>query len=199
MKKIIISGTLMLPWLCFSQFVVHIPFRGEPVFCKDPACKRKAKLKKQLRQTRKKAKKVTFNTTITLHRHTKPVDTLPRLEEPAIKDTSTPSTPPLQSMTCYFGTDQTEIDSIFHQQLDTLLSLFLQHKVSAISVIGHTDSVGTLAYNLDLSRRRAHNIKEALLSKGIPSQMIYIQYKAFMNPPKPVDGSNARRVELFWQ
>jgi len=37
---------------------------------------------------------------------------------------------------------------------------------------GHTDSIGTEAYNQKLSERRAAAVKEYLVSKGIPSAKI---------------------------
>jgi OOP family OmpA-OmpF porin len=44
--------------------------------------------------------------------------------------------------------------------------------VQSISVVGHTDSDGTEAYNQALSERRAASVKDYLVSKGISSSVI---------------------------
>lgn len=50
------------------------------------------------------------------------------------------------------------------------LGTFLNRNESTRLVIeGHTDSVGSDAYNSELSRRRAQAVADALISKGIPS------------------------------
>lgn len=41
-----------------------------------------------------------------------------------------------------------------------------------IAVEGHTDTVGTQDYNLDLSRRRAQAVQQALVSQGVPMSAI---------------------------
>ncbi len=41
-----------------------------------------------------------------------------------------------------------------------------------IAVEGHTDTVGTQEYNLDLSRRRAQAVQQALVSQGVPMSVI---------------------------
>jgi iron complex outermembrane receptor protein len=47
-------------------------------------------------------------------------------------------------------------------------------KVTRLTVTGHTDTVGSDAYNLRLSRRRAETVAAALEAKGIPSAEIEI-------------------------
>jgi OOP family OmpA-OmpF porin len=69
-----------------------------------------------------------------------------------------------------------------------------------IEIHGHTDSSGSRAYNMDLSRRRAEAVKAHLVSKGIAASRMTT--KAF-GPDRPID-SNAtkqgrarnRRVEF---
>lgn len=40
---------------------------------------------------------------------------------------------------------------------------------STVQVVGHTDNVGTSAYNQDLSQRRANSVARVLISAGVPS------------------------------
>jgi len=44
--------------------------------------------------------------------------------------------------------------------------------IERINVVGHTDRLGKPAYNIDLSRRRANNIRLYLISQGLPAERI---------------------------
>jgi outer membrane protein OmpA-like peptidoglycan-associated protein len=73
--------------------------------------------------------------------------------------------------------------------------------IAAIVVVGHTDSIGTDAYNIDLSKRRAEAVEQALIEDGVPSRLIRIiplgeSYPIAMNA---TDGGRAlnRRVEFY--
>ena len=47
-------------------------------------------------------------------------------------------------------------------------------KVTKLSVTGHTDTVGSDAYNMRLSRRRAESVATELEKQGIPASEIAI-------------------------
>jgi len=40
------------------------------------------------------------------------------------------------------------------------------------NVVGHTDSVGSDAFNMGLGQRRASSVKEALVSRGVPASQL---------------------------
>ncbi|MEM6906646.1 MAG: OmpA family protein, partial [Pseudomonadota bacterium] len=40
---------------------------------------------------------------------------------------------------------------------------------TALSIVGHTDTVGSVTYNQDLSERRARRVASALVDRGVPS------------------------------
>lgn len=61
--------------------------------------------------------------------------------------------------------------------------------VDSVSIVGHTDSTGTDAYNQDLSMRRANSVKNYLLEKGVSSSVIST---SGMGESQPV-ASNATR------
>jgi outer membrane protein OmpA-like peptidoglycan-associated protein len=50
-------------------------------------------------------------------------------------------------------------------------------KVTQLTVTGHTDTVGSDAYNMRLSRRRAESVAAELEKQGIPSSEIEIVAK----------------------
>lgn len=52
-----------------------------------------------------------------------------------------------------------------------------QSSSSTVSVIGHTDTAGSTAYNAALSRKRARKVAEALARRGVPTQKMSIGWK----------------------
>ena len=81
----------------------------------------------------------------------------------------------------------------------------LARKVEAINLevviaIGHTDSIGSDAYNQKLSVRRAESVKAYLVSRGVEPNRIYTEGKGEKQPVasnKTKDGRQKnRRVEI---
>lgn len=48
--------------------------------------------------------------------------------------------------------------------------------------VGHTDWIGTDAYNQKLSERRANAVKAYLVSKGVPAEKIFTEGKGKKQP-----------------
>jgi iron complex outermembrane receptor protein len=75
-------------------------------------------------------------------------------------------------------------------------------KVTQLTVTGHTDTVGSDAYNLRLSRRRAESVAAQLEKDGIPSSEIQIVAKGKRDPLVPTaDGVKEpqnRRVQIVY-
>ena len=55
-------------------------------------------------------------------------------------------------------------------------------KLEVIIAVGHTDRIGSDAYNQKLSERRANAVKEYLVTKGIEKNRIYTEGKSFKQP-----------------
>jgi OOP family OmpA-OmpF porin len=81
----------------------------------------------------------------------------------------------------------------------------LAEKVNSISlevviVVGHTDNVGTDAYNQKLSQRRAEAVKAYMVSLGVAKNRIYTEGKGESEPTadnKTAAGrAKNRRVEV---
>src|SRR5262249_45074696 len=85
-------------------------------------------------------------------------------------------------------------------KLDDLASKLNGINLEVIIAVGHTDSVGTDAYNDKLSLRRAEAVKAYLLSKGIEANRVYTEGKGEKQPL--ADNKNTagraqnRRVEI---
>jgi outer membrane protein OmpA-like peptidoglycan-associated protein len=87
-------------------------------------------------------------------------------------------------------------------KLDTIVTRLKKEAPSAqLRVTGHTDSVGSDAYNKKLSDRRAHSVVEYLISNGIPRSSFVSVSGAGESQPvadnKTADGrAMNRRVEI---
>jgi outer membrane protein OmpA-like peptidoglycan-associated protein len=79
----------------------------------------------------------------------------------------------------------------------------LRGKEQPMVVFGFTDNVGTRDMNLDLSQKRANSVRDYLVSKGIPQDLITAQGKGPDNPISDngsVEGlATNRRVEIVVQ
>jgi outer membrane protein OmpA-like peptidoglycan-associated protein len=75
-------------------------------------------------------------------------------------------------------------------------------KVTQLTVTGHTDTVGSDAYNMRLSRRRAESVAAELEKDGIPSSEIEIVAKGkrdLLVPTKDgVKEPQNRRVQIVY-
>ncbi len=68
----------------------------------------------------------------------------------------------------HFDTDRATIKPESHAILDQVAALIVQHsELKLIRVEGHTDTVGSAAYNKDLSARRAASVVSYLVGKGV--------------------------------
>ncbi|MEZ5461121.1 Ig-like domain-containing protein [Dokdonella sp.] len=94
----------------------------------------------------------------------------------------------------FFGFDQSDLRPDAIAALDELVAkLASLSRVSRVSVIGHTDSVGTEDYNQRLSERRAASAKAYLVSRGIPADQIDTRGAGELNPGFPNDTAENRQ------
>lgn len=56
------------------------------------------------------------------------------------------------------------------------------NQVDGIRVIGHTDRLGSVAHNRSLGLRRAQAVKDYLVSKGVPAEIIEVQGRGSAEP-----------------
>ena len=85
-------------------------------------------------------------------------------------------------------------------KLDDLASKVKDINLEVIIAVGHTDSVGSDAYNQKLSVRRSEAVKAYLVSKGIEKNRVYTEGKGEKQPVadnKTKEGrAKNRRVEI---
>jgi OOP family OmpA-OmpF porin len=81
-----------------------------------------------------------------------------------------------------FDFDKAVVKPAGKAALDDLLSKLQGMNTEAIITVGHTDSIGTSAYNQKLSLRRANAVKAYLVSKGVEPSRIYVEGKGETQP-----------------
>ena len=100
----------------------------------------------------------------------------------------------------HFDFDKSVLKPEGKSKLDDLVGKLKAVNLEVIIAIGHTDSIGSDAYNKKLSMRRAEAVKAYLISKGIEANRIYTEGKGESQPiadNKTKDGrAKNRRVEI---
>ena len=100
----------------------------------------------------------------------------------------------------FFDFDKSVLKPEGKAKLDDLSSKVKNINLEVIIAVGHTDSVGTDAYNQKLSVRRAEAVKAYLVSKGIDKSRVYTEGKGEKQPVadnKTAAGrAKNRRVEI---
>jgi OOP family OmpA-OmpF porin len=80
-----------------------------------------------------------------------------------------------------FDFDSNEIKSEYEKTLTDLAQNLSQQK-STISIIGHTDNIGSFDYNRRLALSRAEKVRNFLIKKGIPAERLRVESKSFSLP-----------------
>jgi OOP family OmpA-OmpF porin len=100
----------------------------------------------------------------------------------------------------FFDFDKSVLKPEGKAKLDDLTSKIKDMNLEVAIAVGHTDSVGTDAYNQKLSIRRAEAVKAYMVSKGIEVNRVYTEGKGEKQPVadnKTAAGrAQNRRVEI---
>jgi OOP family OmpA-OmpF porin len=82
----------------------------------------------------------------------------------------------------YFDHDMDDLKLDFNDYLNQMVKIVLSHSDLRIKIIGHTDSNGTDAYNVDLSSRRANRIKDYIIRQGLKADRVIIEFRGERDP-----------------
>ncbi|MEI7516469.1 MAG: OmpA family protein [Betaproteobacteria bacterium] len=100
----------------------------------------------------------------------------------------------------FFDFDKSVLKPEGKAKLDDLVGKLKGISLEVIIAVGHTDSVGTDAYNQKLSVHRSEAVKAYLVSKGVEKNRIYTEGKGESSPiadNKTKEGqAKNRRVEI---
>ncbi len=118
-----------------------------------------------------------------------------------------PAVAPLRlSADALFAFDSANLSAAGRAKLDELVqSLSVSAAQAALNIIGYTDRIGSDAYNMELSQRRAQSVRNYLVQQGIPAASIHAEGRGNSAPLVQCDDAGAalldclapnRRVEI---
>ena len=91
-----------------------------------------------------------------------------------------------------FDFDKATLKPEGRAKLDDLAAKSKQLKLEVILAVGHTDRLGSDAYNQKLSERRAAAVKTYLVSKGVEANRVYTEGKG---EKQPVTGNKCDNIK----
>ncbi len=105
-----------------------------------------------------------------------------------------------QQYTIYFGFDRADLDAAANTVVGQIVSAASAISNPLLSIVGHTDTVGSSAYNQGLSERRANNVADAVAGGGVDRGAMTVAGRSFDEPAVDT-GPNVReprnrRVEV---
>lgn len=100
----------------------------------------------------------------------------------------------------YFGFDQSHLETEQKGKLDPTIRDLKKNPDWIVQLEGHTDAIGSSAYNIELGDKRARTVKEEMVLEGVfPEQLIILSF----GEDKPISTNDTeegraenRRVEL---
>ncbi len=173
----------MLPWNAGVRFNIYYEFYEQPP------------VKKERKKKKKKVQPVVVDTVV-VEPEIIPQDTI------VYNGDTIQAGDTIVMENLFFDNDRTNIRHISDQTLDELADLLQRHPTAHITLIGHTDNVGSAEYNQRLSEGRVKSVKAELVKRGIDADRINTIGKGESEPV--ADNSTAegraenRRVEIVF-
>lgn len=104
------------------------------------------------------------------------------------------------TLALYFDFDSQAVDKRAERQLEIVSRILKADKDRKINISGHTDALGTEDYNQSLSRKRADQVRDFLVSSGVPASQVVMDALGASQPRRPnvtdsgEDNPEGRRV-----
>ena len=109
--------------------------------------------------------------------------------------------PPPIHFTLYFASGSVELLPASARLFPEILAAIQQRSPTRITIVGHSDTMGDEASNLDLSLRRAQAVKRQLVDKGVGDTFMDVTSHGEENPlvqtADNVANAENRRVEVI--
>jgi outer membrane protein OmpA-like peptidoglycan-associated protein len=100
----------------------------------------------------------------------------------------------------HFDFDKATLKPAAEQELAPVVQELQENRTLQAELVGHTDSIGSDAYNLGLSKRRAEAVRNYMVAKGITQNRLKVDWKGEREPIAPnttkAGQAQNRRVEI---
>ncbi|MBI1890676.1 MAG: OmpA family protein [Burkholderiales bacterium] len=100
-----------------------------------------------------------------------------------------------------FDTNRSDIKPNFREVLDKFATTLSENPGTNITIVGHTDSVGSDAYNDQLSMNRAAHTRDYLAVRGVNSSRVNVaghgEHEPIASNDTDAGRARNRRVEIF--
>jgi outer membrane protein OmpA-like peptidoglycan-associated protein len=93
-----------------------------------------------------------------------------------------------------FGFDSSELQTAARENLMTLSRSLEEYPNTDVTIVGHTDSTGSDAYNQSLSERRADAAASYLVQQGVPRGRITSEGRGEVEPVASNDDETGRQL-----
>lgn len=130
----------------------------------------------------------------------------PKVQAPVVPATPKPPEVKVTKLTystdTLFDFDKSVIKPEGRQMLDGLVGMINReyNEDYVVIAVGHTDWIGTDAYNMKLGQRRAEAVRAFLVSKGVEPKRVYVESKGEKQPVADnrtaLGRAKNRRVEI---
>ncbi len=102
-----------------------------------------------------------------------------------------------------FDFDSANLKPAFTTTLDKVARVLQRYPKTTVTIVGHTDSTGSEAYNQQLSERRARNVADYLIGRGVLAERMFSLGQG-ESQPRATNATEAgrqlnRRVEILVQ
>jgi len=121
-----------------------------------------------------------------------------------VRETFTPTLAALPSKPAsfllYFRKGEDELTAESKKEIEKMIAELAKRPAAEISVIGHTDTVGSIQFNDKLSLQRANRVRQLLITRGVPPGGIAIagrgERELLIATGDEVQEPKNRRVEI---
>jgi OOP family OmpA-OmpF porin len=98
------------------------------------------------------------------------------------------------SINIEFGSDSVAVGDNYNDEIQTIVKYLIKNPEAKLTIIGHTDNIGTKKHNLELSQRRAASVKDYLVDKfNIGQQRLITQGAGSTQPIADNDTDEGRK------
>jgi type IX secretion system PorP/SprF family membrane protein len=110
-----------------------------------------------------------------------------------IEPSKTPDNLGAISRTILFEFDKSLVKKESYGELESIVNLLEMNPTYKLSLEGHTDAVGTEAYNVGLSKNRVNAVRDFLVMNGIATERIIIQHHGEGKPVATNNNADGRK------